>query len=439
MKKSKKGRKLNNQGMSLLEILVAIIILAIVTGPLLHAMVTSISLNTRAKERQRVITIAQSIMEGMKAYNIEQICAQFNGGSMRLVANAGEWREITDRNGDGIQDERFDASGDFVPSPDGVYEFALINIRYEGVNSDEFYDAKIEITPNTIWNPSGSLEMPDMVDMNEYLDAVYKQDSSNTDQTVYSKIVEKLLDELNEADQSEETYDLHDLEGMEGGLRVDKVTTVKVNEDADSGVSTVTVSVQYDYKATTGYIYIDAAGDEKDLEFEGTEYLEPTTIYDNTLTAALGKLENVFIYYYPAYGRYSPYSSDGIRHADIYSEKIVLESNTAGKNFYLIKQLNSAISHTQLMTYETQYNLTVSGSSSITLYHNLKENLAGSGSCTPTISGVTQGEAASGSMLAKTQEILLFDVKISLYEAGAAGYGFPEEMRLLDFNGSINN
>ena len=77
MKKCEKGRKLNNRGMSLIEILVAIIILAVVTGPLLHSFVTAIKLNSKAKEQQRVITAAQSIMEGFKAYTLEELCMQF--------------------------------------------------------------------------------------------------------------------------------------------------------------------------------------------------------------------------------------------------------------------------------------------------------------------------------------------------------------------------
>lgn len=440
MKKIKNRRKLNNQGMSLIEILVAIMILAIVSGPLLHALATSISMNTRAKERQRVITIAQSIMEGLKAYDMEQICRQFNGGSMHLVANGASWYEIpvSDHNGDGeinVYDVSIDASGVFHPASDGRYEFALTDVKYEGINRDEYYDARIEISPNTLWNPSlsayGTTEMPDVVNMNEYLDAVYRQDSVSMDQTVYSLIMQNLLEELNDKNKSGDVFDLHDLETM-GTLKVNRVITVAVNEGGDESVNIVTVKIEYIYEAT-GYTYTDEAGHTQSLVFSGIEEpsaYSPKTVYDNTQTAALGaQLENVYIYYYPAYE---------LNGMNITSDKIVLQNNTASmKNIYLVKQVNSSLSHANLMNYEYSYRVGVEGSGPITLYHNLDENLGNPGSPmgTPSISGVTLG----GGMLADTQEVLLYNVKVSLYSAGAAGNDFPEEDLLLELNGSINN
>ena len=429
---------MNNQGMSLIEILVAIMILAIVSGPLLHALATSISMNARAKERQRVITIAQSIMEGLKAYDVEQICRQFNGDSMHLVANAGSWKEeaISDHNGDGAPDVSIDALGNFLPAPDGTYEFILTDVKYESVNRDDYYDAKIEITPKTLWNsslPDGTAKMPDVVNMNEYLDAVYRQGSANMDQTVYALIMQELLDELNDKNKSEDIFDLHDLETM-GTMEVGRVITVAVNPGGDESVNIVTVKIEYNYEAN-GYKYTDAAGNQQLLEFKGTEPWtpEPEKVYDNTQTAALGaRLENIYIYYYPAYE---------LNGMNITSDNIVLINNTASmKNIYLIKQVNSSLTHTKLTNYEYDYRASVDGEGSgpITLYHNLNVNLGSPGTPMGTpasFSGVTLG----GNMLADKQEVLLYNVKISLYEAGAAGKGFPEEERLLEFNGSINN
>ncbi|MDE6129037.1 MAG: type II secretion system GspH family protein, partial [Lachnospiraceae bacterium] len=72
-------QKLNNKGLSLVEILVAVVILALVTGPLLHSFVSAARYNQRAKERQRTTTAAQSVMEGFKAFDLEELCWQFSG------------------------------------------------------------------------------------------------------------------------------------------------------------------------------------------------------------------------------------------------------------------------------------------------------------------------------------------------------------------------
>lgn len=456
MKKSKNRCKLNNRGMSLIEVLVAIIILALVTGPLLHSFVTGIRLNAKAKEKQRLTTAAQSIMEGLKAYDMEHICLQFNGGAMRLIANAGSYYEIggiSDHNGDGIIDSGEvsinPADGTFLPASNGTYAFVLENVKFDGVDviSDKYYDARIDISPNTVWNPSlaggGSVDLIDIVDMNEYLDAVYKQ-PANTDQGMYALIVQNLLDELNDKNKSGDELELHDLEMMakpeNGGakLTVNKIMTVTVSEGGDSSINIVTVETKYVYEAT-GFTYTNEAGVEQELSgFSGEEFAADsgTVVYDNTNTAANGaRLENVYLYYYPAYPRYSPYSSSEVT---IAAEKIILQNNTAEKNFYLIKQLDNSISHANLSVYENKYSASVAGSGAITLYHNLKEDLSsGNTLFTPSISGVTEG--ASGSMLENKQEILLYNVKISLYEQGAASAGFPPELLLLELNGSMND
>lgn len=62
-----------NAGFSLVELLIAVIILAIIVVPLLHGFVTSARMNGKARQTQRAITVAQDLMEGLKAYDIEEL------------------------------------------------------------------------------------------------------------------------------------------------------------------------------------------------------------------------------------------------------------------------------------------------------------------------------------------------------------------------------
>ena len=72
-------RKLNkNAGFSLVELLIAVTILAIIVIPLLHMFVTTSRLNGKAKQKQRATTVAQNLIEGMKAYDINELREQFN-------------------------------------------------------------------------------------------------------------------------------------------------------------------------------------------------------------------------------------------------------------------------------------------------------------------------------------------------------------------------
>lgn len=474
MKKSKNVRKLNNQGMSLIEILVAMIILGVVTASLLHSFVTSVRLNAKAKEKQRVATAAQSLMEGLKAYDMEHICLQFNGGGMRLISNADTYYEeaLSDRDGDGVSDVSIVLDGDggytFLPAADNKYAFVLENIKFDNIDGmeDQYYDARIEISQNTVWNASMSADeksLIDVVDINEYLDAVYKQPRANMDQSVYAQIMQDILDELNgtedagdggdgsEEDEEDDDglYDLHDLETM-GSLEVRKTTTVTITEESPDPavalkINKVTVETKYEYV----YTYTDKDGHSGEISHskwiaENVMYGEETPlqdkvykIYDSTETAAFGAhLENVYLYYYPAY------PLNGMNFA---REEIVLKNETASeKNIYLIKQVNSSLSHATLMAFDAGYTPDVMGGSLIQLYHNLGENLAspGSPSSAPSIIGIPVGNVHT-EMVTSTEKVLLYNVKISIYESGAAhpdgGDPFPEEMRLLELNGSMNN
>jgi len=72
-------RKLNKDaGFSLLELLIAVIILAIIVIPLLNMFLSSNRINVKSRQTLRATTLAQDIMEGLKAYDIEELQAQFN-------------------------------------------------------------------------------------------------------------------------------------------------------------------------------------------------------------------------------------------------------------------------------------------------------------------------------------------------------------------------
>lgn len=64
------GRKLNNQGFSLVEILVALSILMIITIPLLHGFVLSARVNAKSKNVLRATTAGGNVMERLKSTSI---------------------------------------------------------------------------------------------------------------------------------------------------------------------------------------------------------------------------------------------------------------------------------------------------------------------------------------------------------------------------------
>ncbi|MBE5962870.1 MAG: prepilin-type N-terminal cleavage/methylation domain-containing protein [Lachnospiraceae bacterium] len=77
MRKAKE--KMGNQGFSLVEVIVSMLILAIIVMPLLQNFLVAQQTNIRAKKAQYATALNTSIMEAVKEFGIEQVALQFYG------------------------------------------------------------------------------------------------------------------------------------------------------------------------------------------------------------------------------------------------------------------------------------------------------------------------------------------------------------------------
>lgn len=122
-------RKLNRDaGFSLLELLIAVVILAIIVIPLLNLFLSSNKINIKSRQTLRATTAAQDIMEGLKAYNIEEVKAQF-------ADPASGFYVIDSRliKGGVAEEDSLEA--------DGFYVFSMKELNMQGSK----FDAKIEV------------------------------------------------------------------------------------------------------------------------------------------------------------------------------------------------------------------------------------------------------------------------------------------------------
>lgn len=143
MRKQQKSnaRKLNKDaGFSLLELLIAVIILAIIVIPLLNLFLSSNRLNIKSRQTLRATTAAQDIMEGLKAYDMEEIRAQFaDPASGFYVIDS---RMIKG----GVKEE---APGMGNPT-DGLYVFSMKELNMQGSK----FDAKITMDGRGYMDPA---------------------------------------------------------------------------------------------------------------------------------------------------------------------------------------------------------------------------------------------------------------------------------------------
>lgn len=124
-----KQLQLNDKGLSLVEILVAIGILAIILVPLLNTFVLADKANHKAEKIQTETLVAQNILERLKGKSLEEIANDFNY--------------------EGVIDES-------SPSEE-PYVFNVKNISYQGYN----FDAKITLDPSPYYEAKDTEEYGD--------------------------------------------------------------------------------------------------------------------------------------------------------------------------------------------------------------------------------------------------------------------------------------
>ena len=73
MKEYTERRQLNNEGFSLIELLIAIVILSIIVVPLLHSFVTSARTNAKSRNTMHATAIAEDVMEQFEAHTLEEM------------------------------------------------------------------------------------------------------------------------------------------------------------------------------------------------------------------------------------------------------------------------------------------------------------------------------------------------------------------------------
>ena len=78
LKRNNQNRKLNNKGMSLVEIIVTVTILALVSGILLSSFVSVMRTSAKSRDVHRATTVAQNIMEGINLKTAQEMAYQFN-------------------------------------------------------------------------------------------------------------------------------------------------------------------------------------------------------------------------------------------------------------------------------------------------------------------------------------------------------------------------
>lgn len=449
MKQKEKVQQLNkNAGFSLLELLIAVTILAIITIPMLHMFVTSARINGKSRITLRATVLAQDIVEGLKAYHIDEIQDQFNGVedfemlNTSVIAGDCTYKEDVDR------------------EKPGKYYFVLKNAKLENsrfdvlisVDATGYVEGTTPTKHNSFLNTS---DVAKVAGMNKSTDASFEQ-SQLQDEAALEKAVLAL------------SIPGDDITYKTAGLTCDRTITVcfldggTVTGEDGSILNKTNAFVTYNYKFTYGgknYTYIPPAMEV--IDGEGNSGLPCGSFTGN----------NFYFFYYPLY--------DAKKDELIFDATGVTRTEENPLKLYIAKQTDSSMTDVKLNQAETSYKPVVNvrnttGSKTFRIYTNLARNLVNESfleSIGKTPSDPKRPESIrelkdlvsfqhNGVVAAKTLDIydlsgirdenygkkgtddpvteFIYDIVVEVYEEGAADAGFPSDMRKVTFDGTKN-
>ena len=403
-----KMKKMNNKGMTLVEVLMAIIILSVSLTAFFRIFISSKTFDGRAKNILRESDLSQGIMEKFKAYSMDEVMKQFNGTA--------DFKIYTGTHGT--------TSALYVPANDS-YQFAIQDVEFDG----QTYVVYIEAAPNETFDGSKiSMMKTDSID--KYNDAVFIQPTNNMG-SLAEKIIDDIFDKIgidNNADPINKDTIKWDKINIES-----KVNNINIVSNFKKGY--VDVSSTYTYSFADDYIVYTKDGSAVNMSSVGTKTCKigsrdtddvqnvEYSIYDNNDTYAAGaRLENVYFYYYPEY--------------DVDSEKILVNATGADAemvDLHIIKQIPLGIDYDtfELDEKEINYNPTVefvtgSETRKMTLHQNLTSRLDNPGSVNNlTVNNFKNFDFEytknKDNLLTKEDDKCLnYDVTVTIYDAGGS-------------------
>lgn len=315
--------KKDNKGFSLLELMIAVVILAIIIVPMLHGFVSSYRVNAKSRHLMRATTLAQDEMEIFEKEKIEDLLVM----------------EDTDGAGNktpryAVDEKKFKKTVGGKEQEHATYEFKRTGVINDGTGRDMF-DVVVTLDPTVA--PDGSTG--GVYEDKNIENLLVMNTVSGVDSATY---IQRIRNEVNANGADEEVYKLYyarQLPDNVTGLNwtagmfaqeLDRTITLKIEQENQAGVMTTVVKVRYDYK--TGYNNVPA------------EYREYTTkdkiIFNNAQTLDDEgnpiELKSVYLYYAP---RYNDTAMQAVVGKHVSPDEIVIENkDKLPVNIYIIRQ-----------------------------------------------------------------------------------------------------
>lgn len=136
-------KKKKNLGFTLVEVMVAAAILSLVVTPILSSFVAIARINAKSRRRLSATTIANSVMESVKGFELSEIsrqCNSFSATGFHIVAGTVGGASEVIPSGDSASHN----GTAFVARESGEYEFLITGVQMDGTT----YDVRLKYKKN---------------------------------------------------------------------------------------------------------------------------------------------------------------------------------------------------------------------------------------------------------------------------------------------------
>lgn len=400
-------KKLDNKGMTLIELIIAVAILVLAAIPLVYGFISSAKYNAKARIKHQTTAVAQTIIEDFKA-NPMELMVQGAMSTPATLANINFSNLV------------------FADGGSNNYTFALNDAMYEGIA----YDCNISVTPR-----SNAVAVGDVVKFNDVADgrdAVYTA-NRDMDAMAYERILKEICTYW---DTQEGAVIAHNTsEVYTDCVEIKKREMKFAISQSGNGTSPVKATVQvfytfqvtdHPYQRTDGSMgTFDITETVYEYPLDGSETASPMVIFDNDgVTYDDGQnhyLEKLIIYYYPAYKRVP----SGVSNVIDTDNDVITITNTSAHavQSYIYKQKNPYLSEARLSNCEVVYapKIVLSNSSDSLMDDNFGENISEYGT---TVAGATvSGTRKTGGTDTKKNVQLMYDIRVDVFNKDAYSGG----------------
>ena len=301
----------DNRGITLVELIVSIAILALIVLPFLNAFVTATKTNVKARNKMNATHLATNIMEGIENNSMKTMAYQFNYPSEGFdladgfdMADGSNAKELYYKNGKYTDVKRFED---------------VMNAHPEAENLDKWMTSSIHKKNNTAflgdtssWKFVENKEhkyyfwMTDVKSGTKKYNAMVTVDGKGE---ANSKVEQyNAIDKVADMSAMDSNYDcmssdVATIDELVNTLKSRGYSDIESNKDSISRTITLDITGGSSTKVTVSYSYKFTSGGQMHVfpEDAAMKQMYTSVIFDNTSNTANRTLKNIYLFYKPWY------------------------------------------------------------------------------------------------------------------------------------------